>query len=75
LRLEQATRGNEVAEFVEVAMLAQIEQGRSLVVNVADKSIALFNVEGQILAIDDACMHQGASLGAGKIDGKIAVAV
>ena len=55
-----------MAEFVEVATLAQIEPGRSLIVNVGDKSIALFNVEGQIYAIDDACMHQGASLGAGK---------
>jgi nitrite reductase/ring-hydroxylating ferredoxin subunit len=60
-----------MAEFVEVASLEQIAPGRSLVVNVAGKSVALFNVEGQIYAIDDSCMHQGASLGAGKIDGKI----
>ncbi len=60
-----------MAEFVEIASLEQIAPGRSLVVNIADKSIALFNVDGQIYAIDDSCMHQGASLGAGKIDGKI----
>ena len=60
-----------MAEFVEVATLTQIAPGKTLVVNVAGKSVALFNVEGQIYAIDDACVHQGASLGAGKINGKI----
>lgn len=60
-----------MAEFVEVATITQIAPGRSLVVDVVGKSVALFNVEGRIYAIDDACVHQGASLGAGKIDGKI----
>src|SRR5271170_692572 len=60
-----------MTEFVEVATLEQIAPGKSLVVNVGGKSVSLFNVEGQIHAIDDSCVHQGASLGAGKIDGKI----
>ena len=60
-----------MAEYVEVATLEQIAPGKSLVVNVAGKSVALFNVEGQIYAIDDSCVHQGASLGSGKFEGKI----
>ena len=60
-----------VADFLAVASLAQIQPGTSLVVKVADKDIALFNVDGQIYAIDDACVHQGASLGSGKFEGKI----
>jgi nitrite reductase/ring-hydroxylating ferredoxin subunit len=60
-----------MTDFLEVASIEQIPPGRSLVVKVAEKDVALFNVDGQIYAIDDACMHQGASLGAGKIDGKI----
>ena len=36
-----------------------------------DKEIALFNVEGTIYAIDDACLHKGSSLGYGKLEGKI----
>ena len=60
-----------MAEFVEVALLEQIAPGSSIVVDVAGKSVALFNVEGQVYAIDDSCMHQGASLAAGKLDGKI----
>ena len=60
-----------MADFLEVASLEQIPLGRSLVVKVVDKDVALFNVDGQIYAIDDACVHQGASLGSGKLEGKI----
>jgi nitrite reductase/ring-hydroxylating ferredoxin subunit len=60
-----------MADFLEVASIEQIAPGTSLVVSAAGKDVALFNVDGQIYAIDDACVHQGASLGAGKIDGKI----
>lgn len=36
-----------------------------------DKSLALFNVEGQLYAIDDSCPHQGASLCGGKLEGRV----
>ncbi|MBF4559910.1 MAG: Rieske 2Fe-2S domain-containing protein [Pseudomonadales bacterium] len=32
--------------------------------------IALFNVDGQVYAIDDSCPHNGASLLFGKLDGR-----
>jgi nitrite reductase/ring-hydroxylating ferredoxin subunit len=58
-----------MTDFLEVASIEQIPPGRSLVVTVAGKGVALFNVDGQIYAIDDACVHQGASLGSGKLQG------
>jgi nitrite reductase/ring-hydroxylating ferredoxin subunit len=36
-----------------------------------DKSIALFNVEGAVYAIDDSCPHQGSSLCGGRLDGRV----
>ena len=33
------------------------------------KSLALFNVEGDLFAIDDSCPHQGASLCGGRLEG------
>ena len=60
-----------MTEFVEVASLEQIAPGTSLVVKVGGKDVALFNVDGQVYAIDDSCVHQGASLGVGKFVGKI----
>jgi 3-phenylpropionate/trans-cinnamate dioxygenase ferredoxin subunit len=60
-----------MADFVEVAALDQIKPGSSLVVRVGRESVALFNVGGQIYAINDSCPHAGSSLAAGKIDGKV----
>ena len=34
-------------------------------------SLALFNVAGQLYAIDDSCPHQGASLCGGRLDGRV----
>ncbi|AKV08059.1 Rieske (2Fe-2S) protein [Pseudomonas fluorescens] len=36
-----------------------------------DKSLALFNVEGDMFAIDDSCPHQGASLCGGRLEGRV----
>ena len=36
-----------------------------------DKSLAMFNVEGDLFAIDDSCPHQGASLCGGRLDGRL----
>ncbi|MNR46817.1 Ferredoxin CarAc [compost metagenome] len=33
--------------------------------------MALFNVGGQLYAIDDSCPHQGASLCGGRLEGKV----
>ena len=35
------------------------------------KSLALFNVEGDVFAIDDSCPHQGASLCGGRLEGRV----
>jgi 3-phenylpropionate/trans-cinnamate dioxygenase ferredoxin component len=55
--------------FVEVGRVDQIPQGGGWIVETAGRSIALFNVDGAIYALNDSCPHAGASLGAGKIDG------
>lgn len=44
--------------------------GRTLLES-AGKSLALFNVDGQLYAIDDSCPHQGASLCGGRLEGKV----
>ena len=59
------------AEFLEVAEVDKIPAGcgSAFVVNGAE--IALFKVDGEIYAISDTCLHQGSSLSAGELDGKI----
>ena len=60
-----------MTDFVEAARLDQVPAGTSWLVTIADKDIALFNVDGNIYAIADTCAHQGSSLAQGKLEGKV----
>lgn len=59
----------EVAGFTTVARVQDIPPGSGRVVNLAGASLALFNVNGEFFAIDNACLHKGGPLGEGKLDG------
>lgn len=51
--------------------MEELPPGRSTTVTIADKDVALFNVDGTIYATDDTCLHQGQSLGWSKLEGKV----
>lgn len=54
--------------FVRVADVAEIRPGTSkLVVGPFDKPMALFNVEGEIFAINAVCPHRGGPLAEGAL--------
>ena len=54
-----------MGRWVEVAAAAEIAPGSGRTVAAGDLRIAVFNEDGFLFAIDDACPHQGASLGEG----------
>ncbi|RIK41185.1 MAG: biphenyl 2,3-dioxygenase [Chloroflexi bacterium] len=56
-----------MSEFVKVATLDQIPAGGAKLVEIDDVRVALFNVEGQIYAIEDVCTHDGGPLVEGEI--------
>jgi 3-phenylpropionate/trans-cinnamate dioxygenase ferredoxin component len=60
-----------MAEFIGVARVDQIPSGSGRLFTVADKDVAVFNVDGTICAIADTCPHAGGSLGLGKLNGRI----
>jgi len=60
-----------MAEFVEALRLEQLPPGKGTTATVSGKELALFNVDGTIYAMDDACLHHGVSLGTSQLDGKI----
>ncbi|MBF7729034.1 Rieske (2Fe-2S) protein [Pseudomonas sp. N040] len=45
--------------------------GARAALQIEDKHLALFNVDGSLFAIDDSCPHQGASLLGGDLQGRI----
>ena len=60
-----------MAEFTQVATIDQLPPGGAMRVSVGDTDVALFNVEGAVYAIRDACAHAGAALSSGQCNGKI----
>jgi 3-phenylpropionate/trans-cinnamate dioxygenase ferredoxin subunit len=58
-----------VAEFVKAARLDELPVGQGTVVTIASKDVALFNVDGTVYAMENACLHQGGSLGFSPLDG------
>jgi nitrite reductase/ring-hydroxylating ferredoxin subunit len=60
-----------VADFREVAKLDQLAPGQGMTVTVRGVDVALFNVDGSVFAMEDACLHAGVSLGTGELRGKI----
>ncbi|MCG5213852.1 bifunctional 3-phenylpropionate/cinnamic acid dioxygenase ferredoxin subunit [Streptosporangium sp. KLBMP 9127] len=55
--------------FTEVCRLDELRPGESHRME-GEVPIALFNVEGEIFAIDDTCTHQDASLADGWLEGR-----
>ena len=45
-----------------------LEIGKSAIIEVGDKEIALFNYKGDFYAIDNTCPHRGSPLGEGRIE-------
>ena len=55
----------------KIAEINQIPPGRSKLVMVNDKPVALFNINGKIFAWDNRCPHRGASLSDGNISDSV----
>ncbi len=56
-----------MSDFVKVAAITDIPAGASKLVEVNQVRVALFNLEGEIYAIEDVCTHDGGPLVEGTI--------
>ena len=54
-----------MSELIPVCKVGDVQPGEGLSFKVKNRVVAIFNVDGQFYAIDDACPHMGASLSAG----------
>jgi nitrite reductase/ring-hydroxylating ferredoxin subunit len=57
-----------MSEFMKIANTSDLPAGQAMVVEIAGRSIAVFNVSGQLYALDNICAHRGGPLGEGFID-------
>ncbi len=60
-----------MAEFIRVAALGDVKPGHGIVAEANGKSLAVFNVDGDIHAIDNTCCHREGPLGEGELEGDI----
>jgi nitrite reductase/ring-hydroxylating ferredoxin subunit len=60
-----------MSKIIKVATTGDLSPGTGKVIEVDGYKIALFNVEGNFYAIDNACTHKGGSLGDGELNGHI----
>ena len=58
-----------MSKLVEVARVARIPSEGGITVQLGDLPVALFNVNGRMLAIDGACIRCSAMLGSGRVEG------
>ncbi len=60
-----------MANLVRVLSRDDLPPGQGKCVEVAGKSVALFNVDGSFFAIDNTCVHRGGPLGEGALEGGV----
>lgn len=60
-----------MAEFVRVAAAADVKPGQGIVAEANGKTLAVFNVDGTIHAINNTCCHRDGPLGEGELEGNI----
>ena len=57
--------------FQKVAQLDDLAPGRSKIVTVNGRALALFNVDGKFYAIHNSCPHEGGPLADGRLKGYV----
>ena len=55
-------------DFVRVAKVSDLSDPGKALVEVDDRLVALFRVNGQFFALDDVCTHDGGPLAEGRLD-------
>ena len=57
-----------MGRFVKIARKSQLPENDGTYVEIEDKRIALFNLGGEIYALDNACTHVGGPLSQGRVE-------
>jgi 3-phenylpropionate/trans-cinnamate dioxygenase ferredoxin subunit len=58
-----------MSDYQRVCRVSDVPEGGKMVVEVGDRLVALFHVDGKFWAIDDLCTHDGGPLAEGELEG------
>lgn len=56
--------------FVEVTESDRLAEGGSLLIEIDGSPIVIFNIAGNLFALDDQCTHDGGPISEGQIEGE-----
>jgi 3-phenylpropionate/trans-cinnamate dioxygenase ferredoxin subunit len=62
-----------LSDWVDVASTDQFTPGSHKIVDVEGVEVAVFNIGGEFLAIEDICTHDGGELACGELEGDVIV--
>lgn len=62
-----------MSDWVDVASAAEFPPGSRRVVSVENAQIAVFNLDGGYVAVEDVCTHDGGELASGVCEGDVIV--
>ena len=66
--MNYTTLDPSACEFYEVATTDDLPNGERLFVEIGENYLVVFNIAGQIFAIEDLCSHDDGPLGDGDLD-------
>ena len=58
-----------MSDFIKVTTLDELSAAGKMLVEVEDRLVVLFHVDGQVYCIDDVCTHDGGPLSEGPLEG------
>ena len=56
-------------DWIDVAPAESLHEGEHVVVDLEGMEVAVFRLDGELYAIEDACTHDGAEIASGRLDG------
>lgn len=57
------------SDWIDVKELSTFPSGERTVIDLEDTRVIVFNLDGDIFAIEDACSHDSGELSSGKLEG------
>lgn len=58
-----------MSDWIDVTPPSQIAPGEHRVIDVDGTDVAIFNIDGELYAIEDVCTHDGAEIASGSLQG------
>lgn len=59
-----------MARVITVARSDEVAPGTGRVVELEDRALAVFNLDGEFYVMDNSCLHRGGPLGEGILEGR-----